>query len=118
MTVPLPAEGDTDWMDWAEQVDAQGRRALTLRQLAANPLLMLSGAITPNATPGGKPTAGAVVWPDGTPGTYTATTVAASGAIDAYTVTYGSPATKTFTQPAVTRNGAGDVTNRPAIVES
>ncbi len=59
-----------------------------------------------------------VVWPDNTPGIYTATIVSSAfpGAVDAYTITYGSPVTKTYTQPSVTRNASGAVINRPAIV--
>jgi hypothetical protein len=44
------------------------------------------------------------------------TTIA--GAIDAYTVTRAGSLTVTFTQPAVTRNPAGYVTNRPPITVS
>ena len=60
----------------------------------------------------GSATAGTVVWPDGTTGVYTATVVNASGAIDSYTVTY---ATRTVTQPTVTRDVNGAVTAQPAI---
>jgi hypothetical protein len=35
--------------------------------------------------------------------------------VDAYTITYGSPVTRTYTQAAVTRNANGAVTTRPAI---
>jgi len=58
------------------------------------------------------------VWPNGTVGTYTADTVSTlfPGAVDAYHVTYGSPVTRTYTQPAVTRDTNGAVTTRPAIV--
>ena len=61
-----------------------------------------------------------MVWPDGTAGTYTATTVSTDfpGAVDAYTITYGSPVTATYTQPAVTRDSAGNITNQPAITVS
>ena len=60
-------------------------------------------------------------WPDGTPGTYTADTLSSTfpGAVDAYHITYGSPVTKTFTQPAITRDPAtGATTNVPAITVS
>ena len=83
--------------------------------LAGNPDLLIAGAITRDANDAA--TSAPVVWPDGTPGTYTATTVSTAfpGAVDAYTITYGSPVTLTYTQPAVTRNSNGAVTIRPAI---
>jgi hypothetical protein len=61
-----------------------------------------------------------VVWPDGTGGTYTATTVSTAfpGAVDAYTVTYAGSTTKTVAQAAVTRNSDGAVTAQPALVVS
>ncbi|MDJ0467288.1 hypothetical protein [Rhodococcoides fascians] len=62
----------------------------------------------------------AVVWPDGTPGTFTVETVSTAfpGAVDGYRITYGSPVTKTYTQPTITRNAAGAATAVPAIVVS
>lgn len=87
-----------------------------LKLYAGMPDLLISGAITRDAN--GAATSASVVWPDGTVGTYTATTVSTTfpGAVDAYTVTYGSPATKTVTQSAVTRDAStGAVTNRPAM---
>ncbi|MCQ4119901.1 hypothetical protein [Rhodococcus tibetensis] len=87
-------------------------------QLARNPDLLIAGTITRNSNEAAI--SAPVVWPDGTPGTYTATTLSASfpGAVDAYTITYGSPVTKTYAQPAVTRNAAGAATAVPAIVVS
>ena len=86
--------------------------------LARNPDLIIAGAVTRDAN--GAATSAAVVWPDGKPGTYTATTLSTAfpGAVDAYTVTYGSPVIKTFTQPAVTRDATGAATNVPAITVS
>lgn len=86
--------------------------------LAADPGLLIAGSITRDSN--GAATSAPVVWPDGTPGTYTATTLSTAfpGAVDAYTITYGSPVTRTYTQPAVTRDAAGAVTARPAIVVS
>lgn len=86
-----------------------------LRLHAANLDALITGAITRDAN--GAATSAAVVWPDGTPGTYSATSVSTAfpGAVDAYTVTYGSPAARTVTQPAVTRDASGAVTNRPAM---
>lgn len=89
-----------------------------LVNLARNPDLIIVGAITRNSN--GAATSAAVVWPDGTPGTYTADTLSSAfpGAVDSYHVTYGSPVTMTFTQPAVTRDSTGAVTALPAIVVS
>jgi hypothetical protein len=86
--------------------------------LASSPDLLIVGTITRDAS--GAATTAPVVWPDGTPGTYTATTVSTAfpGAVDAYTVTYGSPVTRTYTQPTVTRDASGAVTARPAITVS
>lgn len=63
----------------------------------------------------GAMTSANVVWPDGTTGLYTADTLSGGfpGKVDAWHVTYGS---KTITQPAVTRNGAGVITILPALV--
>jgi len=76
---------------------------------------IITGTITRDAN--GAATSAGVLWPDGTTGTYTATTLSSTflGAVDGYTVTYGSPTRLTFTQPAVTRNASGAVTNRPAM---
>jgi len=89
-----------------------------LKLHAANLDALITGAITRDSN--GAATSAAVVWPDGKPGTYTATSVSAAhpGAVDAYTVTYGSPVTSTVTQPAVTRDATGAVTNRPAMTVS
>ena len=86
--------------------------------LAGRPDLLIAGAITRDANDAA--TSAPVVWPNGQPGTYTATAVSAAfpGAVDAYTITYGLPVARTYTQPAVTRNANGAVTNRPAIVVS
>lgn len=81
-------------------------------ELAAllDPLIV--GVITRDAN--GAATSAGVVWPDGTAGVYTATTVSTAfpGAVDAYTVTKPP---LTYTQSAVTRDANGAVTNRPAI---
>lgn len=99
-------------------LDAIALAATYLRflQAAMAPDLLIVGAITRDAN--GVATSAPVVWPDGSPGTYTATTVSTAfpGAVDAYTITYGSPVTRTYTQPTVTRDSNGAVTNRPAIV--
>lgn len=86
--------------------------AVPFAQLAADPYQLFVGEVTRDAS--GAATSAAVVWPDGTEGTYTGTPSATfAGAIDAYTITYGET---TYTQPAVTRDSAGNITNRPAII--
>jgi hypothetical protein len=89
-----------------------------LKQWAALPDLIIAGTITRDSNDAA--TSAPVVWPDGNPGTFTATAVSSSfpGAVDAYTITYGSPVTHTYTQAAVTRNSNGAVTARPAITVS
>lgn len=92
---------------------------LTLTTAARNPDLLIAGAVTRDGN--GAATSAPVVWPDGTVGTYTADTVSTAfpGAVDGYHITYGSPATKTFTQPTITRDTtSGAATNVPAIVVS
>lgn len=86
--------------------------------LAKTPEQIITGAITHDAN--GAVTSAAVVWPDGTPGTFTALVLSSTfpGAIDSYQVTYGSPVTKTYTQPTMTRNASGAVSSVPAIVVS
>lgn len=81
---------------------------------ARTPEAMFTGTIT---LTNGAPTSAAVVWPDGTTGVYTGTPSAAfPGSIDAYTITYGT--TLVYTQPAVTRDINGNITNQPAITEA
>jgi hypothetical protein len=58
-----------------------------------------------------------IVWPDGSPGVFT-TDIASTeflGAIDAWHATYINVATLIVTQPQVTRDTNGAVTNQPAI---
>jgi hypothetical protein len=87
-----------------------------LKQAAKNPDMLIAGAITLDGSD--QVTSAAVLWPDGTPGTLTITARDANGAITNYNITYGSPVTKTFTQPTITRNAAGAATNVPQIVVS
>lgn len=89
-------------------------RYATYLELARTPEVLISGSITRDSN--GAPTSAAVVWPDGTPGTFTGTPSAVLGSLDGWAITYGDPVTRTYTQPAVTRNGSGAVTNQPAIV--
>jgi hypothetical protein len=81
--------------------------------LARDPSQLFVGTVTYT---NGAPTSAAVVWPDAVTGTYTGTpSVTFPGSIDSYTITHG---TTTYTQPAVTRDGSGNVTNQPAITVS
>lgn len=80
---------------------------------------LIVGAVTRDSN--AAATSASVVWPDGSTGTYTATTVSTAfpGAVDAYTVTWVGSSTKTVTQPAVTRDSTtGAVTTRPAMTVS
>lgn len=88
-----------------------------LLQFAADPSLMFNGTVTRDAD--GAPTSASVKWPDGVAGTYSGTpSETFPGAIDAYTVTRPGTPTITYTQPAVTRDAGGTITNRPAITVS
>jgi len=78
---------------------------------AADPSRLWTGTVTRDA--GGAATAAAILWPDGITGTYAGTASATfAGAVDSYTLTHG---TTTYTQPTVTRDAAGNITNQPAI---
>lgn len=94
-----PAAGSDNWLKAYSNLDQ-----------------IITGAITRDGN--GAATSAGVVWPDGTAGTYTATTVSSAfpGAVDAYTITYAGSPTKTVTQTAVTRDPTtGAVTTRPAM---
>lgn len=84
-----------------------------LKLHASNLDALIVGPITRDSN--GAATSASVRWPNGKTGTYTATTVSTAfpGAVDAYTVTYGS---RTVTQPAVTRDANGAIVNRPEMV--
>jgi hypothetical protein len=88
----------------------------TLTQWARNFEQIVVGTITRDSND--AITSAPVAWPDGTPGLFTADVLSSSfpGAVDAFHITYGSPVTKTFTQPAMTRNANGAVIALPAIV--
>ena len=96
----------------------KGDPATVNAQLARVPDSLITGAITRDAN--GAATSAPVVWPDGTPGTYTALVMSSifPGAVDSYKVTYGSPATKTYTQPTITRDVNGVAVTVPAITVS
>lgn len=113
--VQITAPGAVTSVDGQTGAVALSATYVRFLQAAMNPDLLIVGAITRDAN--GAATSAPVVWPDSTPGTYTATSVSTAhpGAVDAYTITYGSPVTKTYTQSAVTRDANGAVTNRPAM---
>lgn len=55
------------------------------------------------------------LWPDGSTGTFTATTINSTWqAIDAYTITHAT-SSQTVTQAAVTRNSDGNITQKPNL---
>lgn len=59
-----------------------------------------------------------VVWPDGSAGTFTRTTKNSTWlAVDAYTITH-TDSGQTVTQAAVTRDGDGNITAKPALTIS
>lgn len=91
-------------------------RYATYAQLARTPEVLISGSITRDGN--GTPTAAAVIWPDGTPGAFTGVPSAVLGALDGWSITYGDPVIRSYTQPAVTRNASGAITNQPAITIS
>lgn len=99
-------------MDLLEQIFA---RALpptlaTEKALAASPEGLVTGDLSDRDSNGVLLSAG-VIWPDGATGTYTATEVDADGVL-AYAVTKGA---RTFTQPTMTRDSDGAVSDRPGI---
>jgi hypothetical protein len=82
--------------------------------LAKHPDELVTGLVTLD---GSDQVVSAVVkWPDASPGVLTITSRHATGAVLAYDITYGSPVTRTYSQPAITRNANGAATNVPAIV--
>ncbi len=84
---------------------------------AKSPDSMQVGTVARSSS--GAPASFGVLWgPDSATGTYTTTTesTAFPGAVDAYTVTHViGGVTSTYTQPAVTRDANGAITNRPPI---
>ena len=88
-----------------------------LLQLARDPGQLFSGTVTRDT--GGAPVSATVEWPDGAPGVYSGeASPDFPGAVDSYTVTRTGTPVLTFTQPAVTRDAAGRITNRPPITVS
>lgn len=116
-----------DWFDWAigntplTAVRLNYRDTLldaALAALARDPSALFSGAVTRDGN--GAPTSATVAWPDGSLGVYSGTaSTSFPGSIDAYTITRAlASGTVTYTQPAVTRDASGNITNRPNIVVS
>lgn len=91
---------------------------MNFKTLAALLTPLLVGSIAYDIN--GAMVSAAVVWPDSTPGLYSAVTVSSvfPGAVDGYSITYGSPVIRTYTQPIITRNSGGAIIGRPAIVVS
>jgi hypothetical protein len=86
----------------------------SLLQLARDPSQLFRGTITRTAE--GAPLSATVEWPDGAIGVYSGTvSTTFLTAVDAYTVTRPGTPARTFTQPAVTRDANGYITNRPPI---
>lgn len=104
--------------NWVE-LHAQTGTYASLKEMAAVPDMLLTGAITRDTN--GAATAGTATWPDGATGVYAGTaSTAFPGAVDSYTITHIlSGVTTTYTQPTVTRDAStGAVTTRPAITVS
>ncbi|MBN3499306.1 hypothetical protein [Arthrobacter pascens] len=80
---------------------------------ARNPDLLIVGEIIRNEQ--NVITSATVIWPDGTTGYFTTDVIDASGAINAYHISYGS---RTFTQPPIKRNASGAAVAVPQIVVS
>ena len=94
-------------------INGQTGAVSTLLTEAKRPEDLWTGTLTYT---NGAVTSAAVVWSDGITGVYTGTaSTTFPGSIDSYTITHG---TQTYTQPTVTRDTAGNITNQPAIVLS
>lgn len=82
--------------------------------LARQPQDIWQGAITRDAN--GAATAANLTWPDGTPGIYTGfPSLSFPSACDGWTMTYGVPTQITYTQPTMTRDANGLITDQPMI---
>lgn len=89
----------------------------SLVQLAGDPSQLFSGTVTNDAN--GTPISAIVTWPDGATGVYSGTASTTwPGTVNSYTITKVGTPTKTYTQPAVTRDANGYITNRPPITVS
>lgn len=101
---------DADRLNYRDQM-----LVAAIVQAATDPESIFAGAITRDANE--APISAVVKWPGGFDGTYSGTaSTEFPGAIDAYTITrLTNSGTVTYIQPGVTRNAAGNVTNRPPI---
>lgn len=113
MGIPRIPSVDSDTWLFPKPV-RDGGSFVTLKNAAKDPDLLIVGTITRNAS--GVITSASVIWPDGTPGTFTTDTIDPSGAINSYRITYGQSAT--YTQPTITRDSSGAAINVPQIVVS
>lgn len=116
-----------DWVNLSPQtpldavrMNARDRLLLaSLVQLARDPDALFAGAVTRNAD--GAATSAVVEWPDkvngvAVSGTYSGiASTTFPGSINSYTITRNVTPTVTYTQPAVTRDASGYITNRPPI---
>jgi hypothetical protein len=84
---------------------------------AMNPDLMFTH-VTERATEG-TVTKAEIRWPDGTPGQFWTDAVDASGAVDAYSLTYLAKGNRRIVkQPTVTRRWDGQLVSRPDLTVS
>ncbi len=97
--------------------DLEADLEAALLALARVPDALFAGAVSVDADQ--VPTSANVVWPDGVAGVYSGTASEEfPGALDSYSITRAGSPTRTYTQPAVTRNASGAITNRPEIIVS
>ena len=93
---------------------AAGNVDVSLRLWTAAQAYQVTQVITREPATGAVQNAN-VQWPDGSAGVYTASQYnALAGNYDSYTVTHAQSG-KTVTQPAVTRDSVGDITQQPAL---
>lgn len=120
ITVPAPTAGQV--------FQLTGNPLAPVQAVASGPVLALNAQLASwvtgenyellNITRDGDdvPTTATVKWPDGVSGTFTCTLKNDTFlTIDAFTVTYSGTPSWTVTQAAVTRNGNGAVTVKPAL---
>lgn len=84
-----------------------------LKQLSRSPEALIQGNVT-----GDPITSAEVMWPGEVSGIFTVLERDASGVMNSYSITYGVPTIRTYTQPPILRNANGGVTFVPAIVVS
>lgn len=118
LTSVIEPEPQPSFFGYATSADFSELTLLFLALCAANLESVIVGTITRDANE--AVVTADVVWLDGTPGVFTSTVRSTlfPGAVDAYTITYGSPAVRTYTQPELTRNRSGSVIYRPPVTVS